>query len=117
VSGYGLGFEDPSDGAFKGLFSDVSSDATMFRVVVKSNLTMSLAENLVATFQATLPILDSMQEGFRSVHTAKLALRHLKKPSLNAQALAMTAAKKWLKTTREHEDKAGFRRSTNGSAC
>jgi hypothetical protein len=82
VSGYGLGFEDPFNGsAFKPLCRDASSDDMMFRIVVKSNLTMSLAENLIATFEAaTLPILDSMEAGFLSTHTAKLALRHLKKP-------------------------------------
>jgi hypothetical protein len=118
VSGYGLGFEDPFDGsAFKPLCRDASSDATMFRIVVKSNLTMSLAENLIATFEATLPILDSMEAGFLSAHTAKLALRHLIKPSLNAQALVVTAAKKWLKI-REHKGNSRLRRcSTNSAAC
>jgi hypothetical protein len=118
VSGYGLGFEDPFDGsAFKPLCGDASSDATMFRIVVKSNLTMSLAENLIATFEATLPILDSMEAGFLSANTAKLALRHLIKPSLNAQALVVTAAKKWLKI-REHKGNSRLRRcSTNSAAC
>lgn len=43
----------------------------MFRIVVKSNLTMSLAHNLKEQFEFTLPTLDSMQDGYASMHSAK----------------------------------------------
>jgi hypothetical protein len=47
VSGYGLVFENPVTGKHESLFRDAGMGDTMFRVVVKSNLTMTLAVDLV----------------------------------------------------------------------
>jgi hypothetical protein len=77
-------------------------DSTMFRIVVKSNLTMSLAHNLVKQFEFTLPSLDSLQAGYASMHSAKLALQLAEKmppkPGQNkavAAVNAIMAARKW----------------------
>lgn len=40
VSGYSLGFENPESDDFEQLFTDVTHEMTMFRIVVKSNITM-----------------------------------------------------------------------------
>jgi len=66
VSGYGLTFENLArDGAHESLFRDAAITATMFRIVCKSNLTMSLAEDLICHIEEVLPALDS--HGFQSV--------------------------------------------------
>jgi hypothetical protein len=77
VSGYALGFEDPcgSDEVLS-LCKDAIPIDTMFRIVVKSNLTMSLAQLLKRHFMETLPILDGMQDGYRSMHAAKEAVEY-----------------------------------------
>jgi hypothetical protein len=70
VSGYGLTFENlAAGGRHESLFCDADIDATMFRIVVKSNVTMMLAENLVRNIAAVLPILD--KHGFKSVKVSK----------------------------------------------
>jgi hypothetical protein len=74
VSGYALGFEDPCGTDELSLCKDASPIETMFRIVVKSNLTMSLAQMLKLQFMKTLPILDGMQDGYRSMHAAKEAV-------------------------------------------
>lgn len=70
VSGYGLTFENLAAGdKHESLFHDGTMDATMFRIVVKSNVTMMLAENLVRSIAAVLPVLD--KHGFKSVKVSK----------------------------------------------
>jgi len=73
VSGYTTGFEDPSkpEDGIQDLFTDLNAEETMFRVVVKSNLTMGLAQNLCENLVATLGVLDSLQEGYKSAKSAK----------------------------------------------
>jgi len=67
VSGYGLSFENPGTEAYESLFRDADPSATMFRVVVKSNLTMALATDLVANIDQVLPVMD--KHGFHSVRS------------------------------------------------
>merc|ERR1712194_930336 len=41
----------------------------MFRVVVKSNLTQALAENLADKIENIVVVLDSMDGGYQSIHS------------------------------------------------
>ncbi|KNC78357.1 hypothetical protein SARC_09209 [Sphaeroforma arctica JP610] len=76
VSGYSLRFEHPISKMLLPLFNDTPKSATMFRVVVKSNLTRELAEDLVKQVEATLKEMDSQGTGFKMKHkAAKLAHR------------------------------------------
>ena len=65
-----VGFENPVTGKHESLFRDADMGDTMFRVVVKSNLTMTLAVDLVRHIREVLPIMD--KHGFQSVKTTKL---------------------------------------------
>ena len=69
VSGYSLGFEHPSTMKFDSLFSDVDQSATMFRIVVKSNLTRPLAEDLTKKLAEVLELLDKMDSGYESLRS------------------------------------------------
>lgn len=69
VSGYSLGFENPSNGKFENLCSDENAATTMFRIVVKSNLTRNLAENLAGNIEKILAVLDDMDSGYESIHS------------------------------------------------
>jgi hypothetical protein len=76
VSGYSLGFENfAKGGELENLFSDVGPDTTMFRIVCKSNLTRALAEDLCEKFIETLSALDSMSDGYQSIHRVKETLQ------------------------------------------
>lgn len=70
VSGYGLSFENPATGQHESLFHDAHASTTMFRIVVKSNLTMGLAVDLIRHISEVLPVLD--KHGFKSIRTAKM---------------------------------------------
>lgn len=69
VSGYSLGFENPMNEEFENLCDDVNEATTMFRVVVKSNLTQSLAENLAEKIEKIVIVLDDMDGGYESIHS------------------------------------------------
>jgi len=71
-----LTFENPEDHQKESLFHDGKGTDSMFRVVVKSNLTQTLAEDLVQAFKHTISMLDSMEEGYRSVKAAKSKKLH-----------------------------------------
>merc|ERR1712190_455808 len=58
VSGYHLSMTHPLTEETMPLFHDAPADGTMFRVVVKSNLTRYLAKDLVENFKASLQALD-----------------------------------------------------------
>lgn len=60
VSGYRMGFNDPLTEENISLFHDEDSQRTMFRIVVKSNLTHNLAEHLLASFNAAFKFLDTI---------------------------------------------------------
>jgi hypothetical protein len=69
VSGYGLTFENLANGgAIESLFRDAGMHDTMFRIVVKSNMTMLMAVDLLRNFHEVFPLLD--KHGFQSVKVA-----------------------------------------------
>lgn len=61
VSGYAMSYTHPTTEKKLPLFNDADINATMFRVVVKSNLTMYLAEDLIEAVQTTVNKLVSAQ--------------------------------------------------------
>ena len=69
VSGYSLGFENPMNMQFEDLFTDAKSDETMFRIVVKSNLTRGLALDLTNKMAEVIEVLDSMDSGYESLRS------------------------------------------------
>jgi len=129
VSGYNLGFENfQHHGNMENLFTDVGADASMFRIVCKSNLTYSLAEDLVEQFVSVLGALDSLQDGYRSLHTIREALQGEANETAMREGIteeaatsAIVCAGKWLKKTRANmmEQKKAHRRSLSSAhpAC
>jgi len=85
----------------------------MFRIVVKSNLTMSLAKNLRDQFEFTLPTLDSLQDGYASMHMARQAMQVVQESRASEQESkmvfaavgAMKAARKWSSARKSAKDK------------
>jgi glutamate decarboxylase len=70
VSGYHLSFDDfTNHGQLDSLLEDAPTNASMFRVVVKANLTMSLAEDLADHIDKVIPLMDSMKDGYHSLHS------------------------------------------------
>ena len=59
----------PVNERFENLCSDANEATTMFRIVVKSNLTQSLAENLAQKIENIVTILDDMDGGYESIHS------------------------------------------------
>lgn len=104
VSGYSLGFENfMKGGTMESLFKDVEAGATMFRIVVKSNLTRGLAEDLTSHFVETLTVLDSMESGYASMRSAKAAAKQEAHElaakeglSLRKASVVAVAAGRWL---------------------
>ena len=72
VCGYRMSFNHPVTEQSEPLFSDQPKEKTMFRVVVKSNLTRSLAENLLATVGNTLAFMDKVGAGYAALHHARI---------------------------------------------
>jgi len=58
VSGYRMQYHCPSTENLVSLFNDITSDQTMFRIVVKSNLTMEMGQSLVGVIGRSLDWLD-----------------------------------------------------------
>lgn len=68
VSGYCLSFPDPTnEESIESLLRDAPPEYTMFRIVVKSNLTIALAEDLADQIDKVIPIMDSMENGYTSI--------------------------------------------------
>jgi len=63
VGGYRMSYKNPNTHKEEALFVDRSKDKTMFRIVVKSNLTSSLARGLMMDFDKALSTLDA-EKGF-----------------------------------------------------
>jgi len=75
VSGYRMGFEDPLTNETLSLFHDREAQQSMFRVVVKSNLTRDMATHLLNSFEAAFEFLDAVD--FSAAHGFDSAkLRH-----------------------------------------
>merc|ERR1719401_808910 len=71
VSGYKMNFHDPADEIVKPLFHDAPANQTMFRVVVKANLTRPLMDNLIAVVKDAVQSMDVLGPGFKSLHAPK----------------------------------------------
>lgn len=85
VSGYNLSFENfDHDAAVEPLFGDAAIEDTMFRIVVKSNLTMGLAKELMTQLEGTLSGLDEMKDGYASMHTAREIAKQIKSGAVAA---------------------------------
>jgi len=77
VSGYSLSFEDYSQGGkLIPLCTDTTTDMTMFRVVVKANLALYLAQDLSKNIGKTVGLLDQMNGKFKSMKQGKRDLEH-----------------------------------------
>ncbi len=75
VSGYKMGFNHPLTEENIPLFHDEHADKTMFRIVVKNNLTRDLAEHLLASFEESFEFLDAVD--FSATHALDTSkLRH-----------------------------------------
>jgi len=68
VSGYRMNYHHPTTEETLPLFSDMPANQTMFRIVVKSNLTPELAAHLMKAFDAALETLDGLNGGYRDLH-------------------------------------------------
>lgn len=98
MSGYCLSFENFKNGG-KGepLFSDMPEEATMFRIVVKSNLTLSLAQQLMRHLDEQLSDMDAMDSGYGSLKANKEKQKEdAKKKVTKADFNAAVAASMWL---------------------
>ncbi|MDA7741987.1 pyridoxal-dependent decarboxylase [Francisellaceae bacterium] len=75
VSGYKMGFNDPVTETTQPLFIDQDMDQTMFRIVVKSNISYTMVEHLVDSFNESFEFLDEID--FKQPHGFKVSkLRH-----------------------------------------
>jgi glutamate decarboxylase len=75
VSGYKMGLDHPITEEKISLFNDESAEKTMFRIVVKSNLTRDMADHLLGSFGEAFAFLDAVD--FSGVHGFKTEqLRH-----------------------------------------
>lgn len=75
VSGYKMGLNDPITEEYCPIFSDADKDKTMFRIVVKNNLTRDMAINLLDAFCESFKLMDSID--FSEIHNFKISkLRH-----------------------------------------
>lgn len=109
MSGYNLGFENFEHGGnMENLCSDVGADATMFRIVCKSNLTRSLAEDLCERFVEVLYALDSLKDGYQSLHSLREEIQEeaaeaaiVQGTSVEVASNTVLAAGKWLHKTRK----------------
>ena len=70
VCGYKMQFTHPLTEKSLPLFCDADQNETMLRIVVKANLTMKLAQNLVATLKSTLARMDAVGDGYAEMHHA-----------------------------------------------
>lgn len=71
VSGYSMSFHDPESEETKPLFTDAQPSQTMFRVVVKSNVTRALMDNLISSMKVCLANMDAIGAGFKALHSSK----------------------------------------------
>jgi len=68
VSAYAMSFHHPVEETTLPLFSDAPATGTMMRIVVKSNLTMVLARNLLSSMTEAIEFLDGASEGYLDLH-------------------------------------------------
>lgn len=108
------------------LFTDVDGHATMFRIVCKSNLTRGLAEDLCERFVEVLYALDSLKDGYQSLHSLREEAQEEIAETALVEGLskhAALAATDWLAKARSNiaEKKArpnmARRRSISHAVC
>ncbi|CAE8621513.1 unnamed protein product [Polarella glacialis] len=78
VSGYKMCFLDPKDETTQPLFHDAAPDQTMFRVVVKANVTRVMLDHLIDSLKAALESMDQLSAGFTMLHLKKKSKQHFK---------------------------------------
>lgn len=71
VSGYKMCFLDPKDESTRPLFQDAPATQTMFRVVVKANVTRPMMDHLITSFESALEQMDELADGFKDMHSLK----------------------------------------------
>jgi hypothetical protein len=70
-----VGINDPITEEYRALFNDQDKDKTMFRVVVKNNLTRNMANHLIDSFTSAFELLDAVD--FSAIHGVDpSSLRH-----------------------------------------
>ena len=75
VSGYRMQYEHPLSGETLPLFFDQAGQISMFRIVVKSNLTRNVAKKLLESFKSAFEFIDPLD--FSKLHGFKTEnLRH-----------------------------------------
>ncbi|MEM7173727.1 MAG: glutamate decarboxylase [Bacteroidota bacterium] len=74
VAGYEMVFNDPLTGKKTPLLSDQSLSTSMFRIVVKNNISATMVQHLLDSFKKALELLDSIDFNSNNVHTH--LLRH-----------------------------------------
>jgi glutamate decarboxylase len=73
VGGYKMAFDHPLTEESLPLFSDEEAGQTMFRIVVKNNLTRGMADHLLASFEKTFEFLDAVDfSGLHEFDTVQL---------------------------------------------
>ena len=81
ISGYKMCFLDPNDETRQPLFKECSADQTMFRVVMKSNVTRPMIDNIVTCVENSLKTMDELTVHYRElskVHTSQKHKQHYK---------------------------------------
>lgn len=73
ISGYHFSYKHPITEQTLPLCSDVPAEQSLFRVVVKANLTRQLAEDLLVAVRETVVLMDEAGAGFRDMHRKKVA--------------------------------------------
>ena len=71
VAGYHMSFPHHLTEEPLPLFSTTSADRTMLRIVVKSNLTLQLAQDLLNAIKGAVEFLDLVEDGYLKVHQGK----------------------------------------------
>mmetsp|Transcript_96577 Transcript_96577/g.249708 ORF Transcript_96577/g.249708 Transcript_96577/m.249708 type:complete len:516 (+) Transcript_96577:70-1617(+) len=71
VSGYKMCFNDPADETSRPLFKDAKPSQTMFRVVVKANVTRPMMDHLITSMNSALESMNALGMGFKSLHEPK----------------------------------------------
>ena len=78
VSGYMMSFLDPASEQTRPLFTDAEPAQTMFRVVVKADVTRPMIEHLLISFKSELRDMDELGHGFKHMHRTKGRKEHAK---------------------------------------
>ena len=118
VSGYKMSYEHPISEETLPLFHDAKADQTMFRIVVKGNLTRDMAVDLLESFNAAphLPRLRGLLEPPRREHQGHAAQgpAHRHQPLLTRSAAPRGAA---ARSVRRRSPSGLRRRARSGRAA